>query len=335
MHLVLVLPDLFADRGAAAPPARAPVLARLLAHAAPPVRDADGPDAVLASLYGIERQADWPIAALEVAALGIDPAGAYWLAADPVMLDVGRDDVAFAGAVDDLARADADALTATLNAHFSVDGVAFVAPKPDVLFARVAVPPRLRTHHLAISSDRAMRSRLPEGPDANTWRRWQSEIQMLLHDHPVNLERARTGRPPVNSIWFSGGGTLPRRPAASHAIRTFADAGIGVALASHVGSPARPVPADLGDALLGAVDAAIVVVALPSGVMLNEVETSWAAPAWRGVASGRLRTVTLVADDVGDAVTWRVDRPPFWSRMVGAIERHDLAALVAAARPRE
>ncbi|MEO8305289.1 MAG: hypothetical protein ABI724_14310 [Betaproteobacteria bacterium] len=335
MQLVLVLPDLFAERDAAAPPVRATALARLLALASEPERDADGPDAALASLYGIERQTDWPTAALEVASLGIDPAGAYWLAADPVTLDVGRDDALFAGMADGLARADADALTATLNAHFRDDGLTFIAPRPDAMFARVAMPPRLRTHPLAISSDSALRSRLPEGLDANIWRRWQSEIQMLLHDHPVNVKRVRAGRPPANTVWFSGGGTLPPRPTGKRSIRTYAHTGLAVALASHAGSPAQPVPASLTDAIDGAVDAALVVVALSPGLAPDAIEASWAAPSWRALASGRIGRVTLIADNAGDAVTWRVDRPPLWKRLASQIRGHDLDAWVAAARRRE
>ncbi len=163
----------------------------MLAAAGPPARQAEGLAAALAAHYGIRRQTDWPLAAIRVAALGIDPTDAYWLAADPVTLTVGRDDVAFAGIVDDLARDDADALVATLNAHFADDDLAFVAPRPDALFARVATPPRLSTHPPVAMPDQPLRMRLPEGPDAGVWRRWQSEIQMLLHEHPVNAARER------------------------------------------------------------------------------------------------------------------------------------------------
>jgi hypothetical protein len=33
---------------------------------------------------------------------------------------------------------------------------------------------------------------------------------MLLHDHPVNLERERQGKLVVNSLWLWGGGVLPQ-----------------------------------------------------------------------------------------------------------------------------
>ncbi len=50
---------------------------------------------------------------------------------------------------------------------------------------------------------------LPGGPEAAGHRRLISEIEMALHDHPVNRERVAAGRQPVNSLWLWGGGTAP------------------------------------------------------------------------------------------------------------------------------
>ena len=50
---------------------------------------------------------------------------------------------------------------------------------------------------------------MPGGVGASTFRQRLSEIEMALHDHPVNLERAARGRFPVNSTWLWGGGRLP------------------------------------------------------------------------------------------------------------------------------
>jgi hypothetical protein len=330
MQLVLVLPNLLDAVAAGAAPARAPALAELLAWSGAPSRNADGLDAEIASRYGVARQTDWPLAAIRAAHLGLGTGDDYWLAADPVTLVVGRDDVAFSGITDDLASTDVAALVATLNAHFADDGIEFAAPKPDAIFARLAAAPRLTTHLPAATPDRPLRFRLPEGPDAPTFRRWQSEIQMLLHEHPVNVEREKNGRPPVNGVWFSAGGVLPPRPSSSPRIRTFANAGIAVALAALIGAPAQPLPASIVGALDDASDAELVVAALASDAAVAEIERSYAAPARDALARGRLEGIFILAQDAGDALCWSARRRGLWQRIAGRARRRDLAAELAA-----
>lgn len=49
---------------------------------------------------------------------------------------------------------------------------------------------------------------LPDGKDSEQWRRLMTELQMLLHTHPVNEKRVQQGKLPVNSLWFWGGAAL-------------------------------------------------------------------------------------------------------------------------------
>ena len=93
MLLVLAVPGLLDLRDAGFAFDAAPSLARLLVAASITAREPGDLAAPLAALYGIARQSDWPLAPIRLAALGVDPGDAYWLAADPVTLVVGRDDV--------------------------------------------------------------------------------------------------------------------------------------------------------------------------------------------------------------------------------------------------
>jgi len=43
---------------------------------------------------------------------------------------------------------------------------------------------------------------------AKKWRQMQNEIQMIWHDHPVNLDRIERGELPINSVWLQGVGSL-------------------------------------------------------------------------------------------------------------------------------
>jgi hypothetical protein len=47
---------------------------------------------------------------------------------------------------------------------------------------------------------------LPAASTAPTLRRLVAEIEMWLHSHPVNAERARRGRLPITTLWLWGGG---------------------------------------------------------------------------------------------------------------------------------
>jgi hypothetical protein len=49
---------------------------------------------------------------------------------------------------------------------------------------------------------------LPQGRDAGKMRRLMTELQMLLHEHPVNQRRLARGIPVANAVWFWGNGDL-------------------------------------------------------------------------------------------------------------------------------
>ena len=331
MHLVLTLPGLLAQEADRA--ARAPHLARLLAAAGPPAHEPEGPDAALAQFYGIGHAAgsDCPLAPVRLAALGVNPGAAFWLAADPVTLIAGRDDVRLAGIVQDLDANDVASLVAMLNAHFAIDGIAFVAARPDAWFVRAPAPVAIRTRPVATVAGRMLRELLPTGPDAGTWQRWQSEIQMLLHDHPVNAAREREGKAPANSVWLSEGGVLPSRASAT-SVATFAGGGIAAALAAYVNRAPRAVPEALDPAIASAGDISTLVVALPPPLDLAAVERDWAAPAWAALIQRTLHAVTLIAEGRDGAVAWTARRPGPWRRLTLGFTRPALAPLLAAAR---
>ncbi len=52
---------------------------------------------------------------------------------------------------------------------------------------------------------------LPEGPHARRWQRLLNDVQVLLHQHPLQVQRRARGLAPVNSVWLWGAGELPRQ----------------------------------------------------------------------------------------------------------------------------
>lgn len=49
----------------------------------------------------------------------------------------------------------------------------------------------------------------PSGGSEKLFHQLLGELQMLLHDHEVNIARQRAGQPVINSLWFWGGGVAP------------------------------------------------------------------------------------------------------------------------------
>jgi hypothetical protein len=107
-----------------------------------------------------------------------------------------------------LSGEEAAAMCASLNGHFSGQGMEFVAPHPQRWYVRLEALPNMQTTPLSQVIGNDVRMLLPVGNDAAHWHRVFNEIQMLLHAHPVNDAREAHGEPTVNSVWFWGAGNI-------------------------------------------------------------------------------------------------------------------------------
>src|SRR5438552_4106920 len=209
-----------------------------------PSIEEDGLVATACRSCGIAKQQDWPVAPWLARGAALDPGGAYWLCAEPARFIVGRADVRLGGMIDDLDEAETDALVAALNLHFADDGLRFFALHgPARWFARVEQAPRLVTRPPEVALGASLAPYLPTGPDAARWRRWQSEVQMLLFENPVNRGREQSGRVSVDSVWLWGGGTLIERD--RPAVRIFANGGLIGELSRSAGLAPAALPAAL------------------------------------------------------------------------------------------
>ncbi|MDQ1314889.1 MAG: hypothetical protein QG662_998 [Pseudomonadota bacterium] len=241
--MLLVIPHLFPTARlleTAAHDLRLPALKTVLTRGARQACTTDGVEAYLCERLGIERQQDWPIAPITLEADGGHAESAYWLRADPVHLSVMRDRIVLAdSATLDLGQSEADALTTSIHAHF---GAAF-SPRPvrpQRWYLRLPEPPQLATTPLSCAAGRDIDPLLPRGRDAQRFRALMNELQMLLHDHPVNQAREARGALPVNSLWLWGGGLLPKPGSSS--LRVASSNPEIVALARFAGAGLAPAP---------------------------------------------------------------------------------------------
>ena len=137
-----------------------------------------------------------------------------------------------------LTQDDVDALLPALRPLFGDAGFALDAPAPSRWYLRL--PPGCadcrRSPIRTTRSARTCSTICPSGADgraiARRWRALLSEAQVVLHNHPWNAQRAAPGKPPINSLWFWGGGVLPdSRRSDAHA-RVAADDSLLRALAT-------------------------------------------------------------------------------------------------------
>lgn len=243
----------------------------------------------------------WPVAALTRAIDAGDAAGTQWLRADPAWIrpDINGARLFAVGEGLRLARADVEALLPSLRPLFGEAGMPIDAPEPSRWYLRVApgVPlPGFTDPDDALGADlgdalvddaRSRDAAAAGQADARRWRTLLSEAQVVLHNHPWNARRAAEGKPPVNSLWFWGGGATPDRVPTR-----FADVVSGEVLlrglAASAGLVPRPSPDGFtmpaaGDALLDARDVADA----------ESLFARWLHPAMRALRRGDLQALTL------------------------------------------
>lgn len=200
-----------------------PNLARLLTVLQATTRDADDEytlspphERALATAHGWHgADGHWPWAALQARADGVDIGKRPWGLLTPVHWHVGREHISLADpSALDLAADESRVLFDAVQPLFEDDGGLLTWAAVDRWYLaddRLADLP-------CASIDRVIGRNvdlwLRGDPQASAeqlarvrWvRRLQNEVQMLLHQHPVNEAREARGALPVNSFWLSGCG---------------------------------------------------------------------------------------------------------------------------------
>lgn len=253
--------------------------------------------------------AHWAVAALTRQDDRGDAAGSTWLRADPchVRPDLNGARLLAIGDGLGLTADDPAALLPALQPLFQDAGWHLDAGAPGRWYLRLppatAIPEFLEPDD-ALGAD--LIDHLIEGPQGRQWRGLLSEAQVILHNHPWNQERARLGRPPINSLWFWGGGDLPDRvDAACDAFHSNDEVALSLAAAAGIAAilPERFAPAAHRQSfdLVAARD-------------LTRLERDWLAPAREALRDGRLQQLRLDGEDGVSRVLRRGDRWRLWRR---------------------
>ncbi len=282
----------------------APQLKTMLARAAMSSDVKMDTEAWLCEKFGIARQQEWPLAPLLANSEKLAANNGYWLCATPVHLEARRNALVLADPETLAINAEeSTAFSATLATHLQDENLTLHAPQPNRWFLQCDATPAMTTTHLATVTGRDVRPYLPQGTDSARWHRILTEIQMLLHAHPLNDAREARGLLPVNSVWLWGGGTF-LAPSPKPFDSVWSDNATVRALAHHCGCRIEATPTPLNTArligtshffsfdLLEAHMHRGDVQAWSNGV--TALERDWFSPMADALNSGALQTLTII-----------------------------------------
>ncbi len=301
-------------------------LDRLLSRSHDERVQASGLEPTLAGYFGIGDADDLPVAPLSWLADTGAPATQYLLRADPVHLRADQSSLRLFDAHSfPLTQEEADALVASINDYNADHGWQLHAPHPQRWYLAVPRVPDITTRALAQVAGQDIDPLLPAGRDARHWHAMMNELQMLLHDHPVNLAREARGEPAINSLWFWGGGVLPGTLSAQ-VNALYSGHPLATGLALHTGVPRQAVPADAGELLACMPDAQVLV--LLEGLEwpahyndiegwldeLQQLERTWFAPVLAALQQGRLASLVIDSCQCRRFYTGRREQRAFWRR---------------------
>ncbi|MDG2518566.1 phosphoglycerate mutase [Lysobacter soli] len=262
----------------------------------------------------------WPVAAAARQRDAGDAANAAWLRADPAYVrpDINGARLLSYGEALGLSAQDAAALLKPLKPLFGDAGFPIDAPVPTRWYLQLPIGAKLpdfTSPEQALGAD--LFDELPQGPEGRRWRALLSEAQVVLHNHPLNAQRAATGLAPVNSLWFWGAGALPDHVRSNYTHIVSDDESV-TALAALAGVELAPKAASWS----GRVEEGNTLIDLRDARDLAVLERGWFAPLLSALVRGELKQLRFDFDDgtrydIARSQRWRFWRRPLMS-FVGA-----------------
>ncbi|QGW65315.1 phosphoglycerate mutase [Lysobacter soli] len=262
----------------------------------------------------------WPVAAAARQRDAGDAANAAWLRADPAYVrpDINGARLLSYGEALGLTVQDAAALLKPLKPLFGDAGFPIDAPVPTRWYLQLPIGaklPAFTSPEQALGAD--LFDELPQGPEGRRWRALLSEAQVVLHNHPLNAQRAAAGLAPVNSLWFWGAGALPDHVRSDYTHIVTDDESV-TALAALAGVELAPKAASWS----GRVEEGNTLIDLRDARDLAVLERNWFAPLLSALVRGELKQLRFDFDDgtrydIARSQRWRFWRRPLMS-FVGA-----------------
>jgi hypothetical protein len=204
-------------------------------------------------------------------------------------------------------------LGSLLSEHLQSSGFELHHAANDEWLLRSELPLQLRTVTPEFAAANPRAEILPQGSDAGGLRRLMTELQMLLHEHPVNAQREARGAPAINAVWLHGEGTLSDVASVSLPEAFGEDVYLQGIYRLH-GKAVKPLPADAASLLSQVHGPTVAVIDVPD---LDVLETRWLAVLSRALLTGAISKLDVWLDEwrvTADRTSlfklWRRELPP-------------------------
>jgi hypothetical protein len=252
----------------------------------------------------------YPSAAVRRTGVTNERASGFWLRVQPIHFIAGLDRITTVVLRGEgrMTESERSALDPVFAEHLQSTGLELHAANDEWLL-RSASPLRLQTVTPEFAAANPFSEILPRGEDAGPIRRLMTEMQMLLHEHPVNEQRQARGAPAINAVWVCGEGILNDVSSVSLPAAYGEDPFLRGIYRLH-DQPVGAKPADAKSLLAQLRGPTVAVIDAPD---LDSLETQWLAPLARALLSGAISHLTLMFDAWQVTVN-RADMFKLWRR---------------------
>jgi hypothetical protein len=168
------------------------------------------------SLFGCDAEKTVPVAALTHLSDRTTrrQGDYYWLRADLVTMQAGMAQVfMISDGFADLSADERKVVECCVQEVFSQEEIKADTNHPGRWCMALSEPLDFQFLSLEQALGMDVAEALPGHPGALPWKRLLNEVQIALHNCPVNIRRRQNGQQEINSVWFWGGGTMPESSA--------------------------------------------------------------------------------------------------------------------------
>lgn len=240
-------------------------------------------------------QGDLPLAALQAHRYRLAPS-AHWLIAEPIECQADKQSVYCLGSAHlALTHEEVVLLLDTLNRHLQLDGMRLYAPTPERWLLAMDKSVVMDTLPLSqiLNQDIAdcMPKQLPQD-----WKRLFVELEMLLHQHPVNQAREKAGKPKISACWFSAAGELKAMHSQAQTA-VLSDDPLICTLGEWVSAQTSSLPQDYSAARAFCEKEITHLMIVSAAESLASFEAQWLGPIMDAVANRQIAQVEIYAGD--------------------------------------